>query len=505
MQSRTLNTKRNILASYTLMVVQMVFTFVSKSIILNILGSDYLGLSSLFSSILQVLNIAELGFTSSIVYFMYKPLAENDDKKVCALLNELRSVYKHVGLFIFVVGICLIPFIPKLISGGVPNELNIYILYVLYLFNTCASYLLYAHKTALLTALQRLDLTKLANTVVICIQYVLQLIVLAYFKNYYLYLVIMILGTVTVNLFTAYVCLKKFPQYECAGKIDKNEKKDILKRVRGLLVCNVSNVTYTSMDSIIISSFIGLTSVAKYNNYIAIYSSVLSLIVVIRSSMQSSIGDSIVKESIEKNLGNLYTWQFLFSVIATWCSCCMLCLYQPVMKIWMGDGMLLPFTDVILIVCWFMAGVVQHAYYLYLTGAGLWDEMKLSYILSTIFNLLMNIVLGKLLGISGIILASLLSIIIFGTFWQCKIVFNEYFKTSCKKYILIQFFYFFVAFVVCFISYYACSYIVIEGIVGVLLKAFVCSFISILTMSMVYAKNDYCKKGIEIFKRVLKK
>lgn len=486
------------------MAVQMVFTFVSKSIILQVLGSDYLGLSSLFSSILQVLNIAELGFTSSIVYFMYKPLAENDDNKVCALLNELKRVYKLVGLFILIVGLCLIPFIPKLISGEVPTKLNVYVLYTLYLINTAAGYLLYAHKTALLTALQRLDLTKVANTVVICIQYILQIIALAVFKNYYLFLIMMILGTVGVNLFTAYVCSKKYPQYVCEGRIDYNKRKSLLKRVRGLMVCNISNVTYTSLDSIIISSFIGLASVAKYNNYISIYSSVLSLIIIIRNSMQSSIGDSIVKESAEKNLENLYTWQFLFSVIATWCSCCMLCLYQPFMVLWMGEGMLLPFRDVILIVSWFLVGVVQHAYYLYLTGAGLWDEMKWSYILSAIFNLLMNVVLGKLFGVSGIILASFLSMLIFGTFWQCKIVFDNYFKYSCKKYIVIQFAYFLVAIIVCAVSYYVCSYIYLDGIVEIIVKGITCTIVSFVIMFVLYFKNNNFKKSATILKRVLK-
>ena len=104
MDSRITNTKRNIIASYFFMLLQTIFSFVSKSVIIHTLGSQFLGLSSLFTSILTVLNVAELGFTTSIVFFMYKPLAENDTIRVCALLAYLKKVYRYVGSAIFILG-----------------------------------------------------------------------------------------------------------------------------------------------------------------------------------------------------------------------------------------------------------------------------------------------------------------------------------------------------------------------------------------------------------------
>ena len=133
MDSRVTNTRRNIVASYLLMIIQTVFSFISKSVIVYTLGSEFLGLSSLFNSILTVLNVAEMGFTTSIVFFMYKPLAEGNTKRVCALLAYLKKVYRIVGIVILTLGVVLAFFLPWLINGNVPESTNVYVLYFLYL------------------------------------------------------------------------------------------------------------------------------------------------------------------------------------------------------------------------------------------------------------------------------------------------------------------------------------------------------------------------------------
>ncbi|WP_297963018.1 lipopolysaccharide biosynthesis protein [uncultured Anaerovibrio sp.] len=505
MQSRIYNTKRNIVASYILMVVQILFSFISRTAIVYTLGADYLGLSSLFTSILQVLNIAESGFSSSVIYFMYKPIASGDTRQVCALLNYLRKVYRLVGFVILCVGILVTPFIEYLIKGDVPNDINIYVLYLLYLVNTSISYFLYAYKTSLLTAIQRLDLTKVANTITIVIQYGLQLIALFVFHNYYMFVVVMILGTGCVNVFTAYISKKKYPEYRCEGEINSVAKKDILKKVKGLLICNISGVTYNTFDSIIISAYIGLSSVAIYNNYFVIVSTVSSFIAIIRASMQASVGNSVASETLEKNYNDLKLWQFLFSLIATIFASCLICLCQPFMKVWMGEDMLLPFCDVVLLGMWFISGTVQHAFYLYLSAAGLWHELKWVYISSTFFNLILNIFLGKVMGMTGIILASLLAGIIFGLIWQCTIILKHYFKISSRDYLRQQGKYFSVAAFIVITAYASCGLIVAGGIEGLILKTIMCVVVSTLLIILIYHRSPHFTRSKQIFLKVIHK
>lgn len=505
MASRIKNTKRNIIASYILMVIQILFSFISKSVIVSTLGKEYLGLSSLFSSILTVLNVAELGFTTSIVYFMYKPLAEHDIDKVSALLNYLRRVYKIVGSTILILGMLWLPFLKKVISGNIPDNINIYFLYIFYLLNTSISYFLYAHKTALLTAIQRLDLTKIANCVVIVIQYTLQLIALICFQNYYLFVIAMIVGTGLSNVFAAYISKKKYAEYICRGEISKEDRRIIRRKVRGLLICNISIVTYSTLDNIVISAFIGLTSVGIYSNYMTIYKAANQLIVMIRSAMQSSVGNSVATESVSKNLHDVYLWQLLFSIIATWCTTCMLCLYQPFMTIWMGKSMLLPRIDVILISIWFIADIVQQAQYLYLTATGMWYDLKYSYVFNTCCNLSLNIILGKMFGVTGVIVASLVTCIISGTFWQCIIIFKKYFKISARTYILTQFKYFGIAVIVVSITYFVCRIITVGGFMELIMKTFICIILPPVLLFVTYYQNEYFNNAKHLLYKIIKR
>ena len=221
--------------------------------------------------------------------------------------------------------------------------------------------------------------------------------------------------------------------------------------------------------------------------------------------MQSSVGNSVVSESKEKNLDDMYLFQFLFSVIATWCAACLICLYQPFMTIWMGENMLLPIKDVILIGIWFMVDSVQQAYYLYLTATGLWNEMKYSYIFNTCCNLSMNIILGKLMGMTGIILASLLTCIISGCFWQCIILFKNYYKKSARKYIFMQFKYFGIAAVIILCTYYICHFIAYGGIIELALKTCICVVIPSILLFIVYFRNKYFLQSKRLFWKIIHK
>ena len=503
--SRIKNTRRNILFSYADTMISLIFRFVSRTVIVYTLGDAYLGLSSLFGSILEVLNMAELGFSSAIVYNLYKPLAEKDTDKVCALLAYYRKVYRIVGIVIVVVGLAVMPFLPSLIKEGVPPGINLHILYLLYLANTGISYFLFAYKTSLLDALQRTDLTKIAYSAASITQYTLQILCLLVWKNYYAFMVVLILGTAVRNLFAAWIAKKKYPQYECRGEIGPETRKDIISRVKGLLVCNISGMTYTTFDSIILSTFVGLSAVAIYNNYLVIFQAVASMIVMIRGAMQASVGNSIASESVEKNYQDMLLWQFLFAVIATWCVTCMMSLYQPFMIIWMGAERLLPMIDVILICTWFFTDVVQHSFFLYMSGNGLWWEMRWPYILSTVCNLILNIVLGKLLGTTGIIFSTLFSTAVFGLIWQCTILFRVYFRTSIFQFLLRFIGYLLVCGLSAGGAYLINSGISVDGIPGLLVRGAVCTVFSGAVMTAIYSRLPIYRRAKIFAGRVIRR
>ena len=217
--NRTENAVRNILFGGILRVYQIVIPFVMRTVMIYCMGVQYLGLNSLFTSILQVLNLAELGVGSAMVYSMYKPIAEDDTDTICALMGLYRTYYQCIGLIIAVIGVGLTPFIPKLIKSDLPVGINIYALYLLNLSATVLSYWLFAYKNSLLQAHQRIDVTSKVTLITNTLQYVVQIFVLAVLKNYYIFVVVMLLTQAMTNIITSIVVTKMYTNYNERGRL----------------------------------------------------------------------------------------------------------------------------------------------------------------------------------------------------------------------------------------------------------------------------------------------
>ena len=207
---RTKNAARNILFDGLLKLVNMVVPFIMRSVMLNFLGIEYLGLNGLFRSILSFLNLAELGVGSAMVFSMYKPIAEDNTEEICALLRLYRTFYRIIGLFIAVVGLAITPFLRNLISGDLPADMNLYILYFINLGYTVLSYWLFAYKSSLLNAHQRTDVISKVSLCIHVAEYALKFLSLIVFRNYYIYLTIQLLAQIAINVLTAVRVTKMF-------------------------------------------------------------------------------------------------------------------------------------------------------------------------------------------------------------------------------------------------------------------------------------------------------
>lgn len=185
-----------------------------RTAMIYFMGVEYLGLNSLFTSILQVLNLAELGVGSAMVYSMYKPVAEDNIEEICSLMRLYRFYYRIIGVVIGILGIAILPFLPYLIEGEIPQDINIYIIYLLNLGSTVLSYWLFAYRNCLLNAYQRSDIINKIMIATSTVQYALQLFVLCFLQNYYLYLIVLLVMQAANNIITAVVTMKMFPEYK---------------------------------------------------------------------------------------------------------------------------------------------------------------------------------------------------------------------------------------------------------------------------------------------------
>ena len=500
---RTKNSILGIISGFFNKVVMLILPFFVKSVFIRTLGMNYLGLNSLFVSLLNILNLAELGFSSAISFSMYKSIAENDSDNICSLLNLFKQIYFKIGKFIFFVGLLLMPFIKYLCDGDIPNDINIYIIYFIYLLNTSVSYWMYAYKSSLLTSFQRNYVINNFNTLVSLILNMSQIVVLVFFKNYYLFVLLMLLTTILYNLLISIYVKKEFPLLKAKGDIDKVEKKEIYTKVKALFLYRVGGVVLSSIDSVVISYFLGLEVLGKYNGYYYVITALFGFFQIFSNALLGGVGNSIVSESKEKNLKDFEKLNNILGWIVCFCTTCLVCLYQSFIKLWIGKENMFSIGIVICLAVYFYVWKMLEIVNLYKDAAGLWNYDKYRPIVASIFNLVLNIFLVQIIGIYGIVLSTILSIIVVIFPWSSYVLFKYYFNSGYKNYIKSYLINMSVTVLVCLITFYACSFFQQLTFISFIKCLIICAFLPNFIMLLIYGKTKTFTESCEwLFKKI---
>lgn len=503
---RKKNATRNIIFGVILKLYQIFFPFVMRTAMIYFMGVKYLGLDSLFASILKVLNLAELGVGSAMVYSMYKPIVEDDKEKICALMKLYRLYYRIIGLIIAILGIIVLPFIPSLIKSDLPSELNVYVLYLLNLGATVLSYWLFAYKNCLLNAHQRIDILSKVTILTNTVQYILQLLVIYIFKDYYLFLVVGLGTQALTNIITAIVTNKMYPNYKPTGQLDKNLIININNRIKDLFTAKLGAVIVNSADTIVISTFLGLTVLAIYQNYFYILTSIIGIVTIIFNSCTAGIGNSIIVDSEEKNFNDLKKFTFLISWIAGFCSTCLLCLYQPFMEIWVGKDLMLNMSAVVCLCIYYYIYEINQLLNTYKDAAGIWHEDRFRPLITALSNLALNLILVNIYGIYGVILSTVLSMILIGMPWLLHNLFTVLFhRRYLKSYLNNLFFYAIVSFTGCVVTGVLCTFINLDNNwITLILRGIVCCILPNFIFFIAYYKRKEFKECVYLLDSITK-
>lgn len=505
MGSRVNNATRNIIFGFLLNIYQIFVPFIIRTLMIYLLGMEYLGLNGLFSSVLSVLNLAELGVGVAMVYSMYRPIAVDDKVTLCALLKLYKIYYRVIGCVIGGVGLCLMPFIRYLIKGDVPADINIYILYLMHLLATVLSYWVFAYKRSLLEAYQRTDLIDKTSMVTTTVQYLFQLLVVLITRNYYAYVLVMLAGQVFQNIATAIVSTKKYPDIHPEGEIDEIEKQRINQRIKDIFTAKFGGIIYGSADTIVISTFLGLRSLAIYDNYMYIMNSIAGFISIVFTSVTASVGNSLVLESKEKNYEDFKTFHFIIFWICGICAACFLCLYEPFMHIWAGEENSMGIIYVIFLVLYFYFTQFNDLLHLYKNASGIWDADKYRPLITSIVNLVLNIILVKPLGLMGIIVSTWLSIAIVGMPWLISNIFNHVFiDFSLKDYLKKMLIYFVTVVCSCAICFSICSLFKFNDFVKVAASLIVCLICTNVIYIVLFKKTKEFEHTLDLFDAITK-
>ncbi len=487
-------------------VVATLFPFIIRTIIIKEFGSDYLGLNSLYSSILHVLNLSELGLSTAITYSMYKPIAEDDYSTMSSLLKLYKKLYIYIGLSILALGLALLPFLKHFINGKCPDDINIYVFFLIYLANTCISYFFFAYKESLLSAYQCNDILNIVKLIMHMLQFIIQIVVLLVLKDYYLFAFTMVIFTLLRAYVNSVIATRLYPQIRCEGGTSDETKREIKKNVSGIAISKFSSISRGASNSIIISTFLSLTALAIFDNYFYVITAVSATMIVFETSLVAGVGNSIVIETKKKNYKDYCKINFLYLWIAGWFSSFILCLFQPFMELWVGKDLMLSDYLMALFCLYFYVGCYSSITNVYSTATGLWWEQRYKSIFEVVLNVVSNIIFIQLFGMKGILYATILTLFFITFFWTAKVLYNHYFSeesiTDIIKLIAEETL---TVCIMCAASYYVCSLITLDNLVLTMVMRFlICLIFPNIIFYILMNRNQEMRNSIVLLKQLLK-
>lgn len=503
--TRTDNVKTNLIFNVIKFTANIILQFIVRTALIYFMGVEYIGLNGLFANIFSFLNLAELGIGSAIAFSMYKPVAEGDIEKIKSLQALHRKFYSIIFIVVLCLGLAVLPFIKYLINGGVTADTNVYMLYILYLINTLVCYFS-AHKRSLLFAYQRNDIENKIKTFCVILMSILQIVVLFIFRNYYLYFTVTILFSLIDVILIKKIANKMYP--EINGKsapLDSYTKKQISQNITALGLHKACGALIYSTDNILISAILGIALLGVYSNYYLIITTLLSIYTLLSNAIGSSVGNMIASESKEYVYSKFKQINFLFSILTSFCTVCLIVLFQPFITIWTGGGIyLLNFSTVILISISFYVVKIRHAVIIFKDSAGLFWENRFSPIIEAILNLVISIVLGISIGINGIILGTILSAILAPMIFEPRVLYKHYFKKSVWNYFKSLLIDIIITSAVGTICYVVCSFIPDGGIWLLIAKFATCVPLCGILLLITYSPTKEFKELFMMGKNFVK-
>lgn len=415
--SRLTNTIRNAAVGFGAQLIIVLLNFINRTFFIRYLGAEYLGLSGLFSNILSMLSLAELGIGVAISFSLYKPLQEQDIRKTKALMSFYQLAYNVIGVVILGLGLCLVPFLDHLIKNR-PDIPYFTLIYLLFLANSVVSYF-FTYKRSLLSADQKEYLNTINRTLFSIIQCAGQFIVLVFTRNYLLYLLVVIICTIGSNIRISYQCDKLYPYLKVnQERLTKEETKTLLKYVGAQLSHKVGGIVVSGTDNVLTTALVngGLVIVGLYSNYLLLINTIKSIITMFFTSVTASVGNLNAESTVEKAkevFDKMFFLNMCFYGIST---SCIYNLANDFIRLWIGEDYLLSTGIMTVIVINYYISGMRQTCQTYNTTLGLFWNDRFKPWIEALINLVSSVALARYYGFMGILLGTLISTVT-TSFW----------------------------------------------------------------------------------------
>lgn len=413
--------------------ITMILEFASRIIFIQVLGVEVLGINSVFISVVQMLSLAELGITNAMVFSFYRPLARDDKEELAALVFFYRRIYLAIAVAVVCLGTLMIPFLPYVLQME-SLSLDYLLAYFLVLCDTAVSYL-FVYRVTLIRADQRGYIVTRYEIVVNLIRTVAQIAALAITGSYVLYLLIKVIGTSIYNFISSARVKKDYP---CIVKkthdLEKGTKSAVLSVIKSSFIYKVSAALMNSSTNIIMSTLVGATVVGYLTNYVTIITAVSSISVVIFTNLTASVGNLAITESPDRRHSVFRTMITAGSILTIVFVSTTTVMSNSFVSLWIGSEYVLPDSTVYIRMALMFLSCYMQPIFAYREAVGLYQKTKYIMLAAAVLNIIFSIALGLLLGVNGILLASVLSCICTYFWYEPNLLYREYFESSVVSY-----------------------------------------------------------------------
>ena len=502
-ESRIEKSKRNLSYGMIYQVMYLIMNFVVRLSIINCLGVISLSLNGLFTEVLSILSLAEMGVGTAITYSLYKPLAEGDEKKISQLMSFFKTAYHLITIFMFTVGILLIPFLKYIIKDiDVPWGYQV-LVYILFLISTCASYWS-SHRMLLITADQKAYICAKTNIVVRGVFFAISLCMIWCARNFVLYLISEIGYAFFYYFILARKADKMYPYLNDKDKLSKEERKQLFISVKQAFAGKLANRVLNSTDNILISSIVGTTLVGIYSTYSMFTNGFQRVFAQVNEAIVGSVGNIIATETPKKIKETYENSTYLFFVMSSICSVCMFAAIQPFLTLVIGKDLLLSEEVLIIVIINLFEESLKMPLWTYFNAAGRFKEDQWISITGCILNLIISIIWGYMWGMFGIFLGTFVSLVFM---IACKIiVLGKHVFENAQHVIIKDFLKYNLVFTIemvlaCGISQFSTGNMIIDF----LWKGVVSLIITVILSIWIFRKTDEYKYVFGLIERKLRK
>lgn len=501
-------TEYSALNTTTVMISQMttfVVGYLVRIIFTRLLSESYVGINGLFLDIINVLSFSELGVGTAITYALYKPVAEEDREKQKSLMRLYRDIYRVVALIVLGAGLLVIPFMDVLIKNK-PDVEHLTLIYLMYLANSVLSYL-FIYKKTLIDAHQRMYIGVLYQGGFLLLQYAIQVVVLFTTRNFILYLSLFLICTLLSNILTARHADKLYPylKEKNVQPLEKEERQSITRNIRAMLMHKLGGTVVNNTDNLLLSSMVGIVSVACYSNYYLIIASIHLVLSQMFQGITASVGNLGVNEDGKRIRRVFEAIFFMDQWIYGFAAICLYELLSTFIGISFGAQYIFdPMIVLILCVNFYVNGMRQ-ATLVFRDSLGLFWYDRYKSVFEAAINLIVSILLARKLGTAGVFLGTFVSTMTTSAWVEPLVLYRVRLKHTPWSYYGKYILYTVILLAAAALTNYCCNLIQAEGWRLLLLRLPICVVVPNVVLLVCYFRTKefrlLMEKGIQLIQK----